>query len=166
MTEWQRIAQTVTTPSTLDDPFSVTVPCPHRDQALEVAAWIVEEIQINVESEAAQRIKQQNAYSALEEMDRWQREGDSLNGLQRLARDMARPDFMRIERNARRAAIASWAWLVRPNGVWDHKQYFDPAVDSVRGMQFSTLGITTEPYHHKYQGYEYYYDIWSNIHYG
>lgn len=166
MAQWQRIAQTTTTPATLDDPFIVTVPCPHRDQALEVAAWIVEEIQTNVESEAAQRIKQQNAYRALEEMERWRREGESLNSLQRLARDMARPDFMKIERNARRAALASWALLVRPNGVWDHKQYFDPAVDSVRGMQFATLGITTEPYHHKYQGYEYYYDIWSNIHYG
>ena len=50
MAQWQRIAQTTTTPATLDDPFIVTVPCPHRDQALEVAAWIVEEIQTNVES--------------------------------------------------------------------------------------------------------------------
>lgn len=164
MTEWQRIAQTVTTPSTLDDPFIVTVPCPHRDQALEVAAWIVEEIQINVESEAAQRIKQQNAYSALEEMDRWQREGDSLNGLKRLARDMARPDFMRIERNARRAAIAGWAWLVRPNGVWDHKQYFQQGGEKYD--EFNSTGVSAYPWHHKYRGYEYYYDIWSNIHYG
>lgn len=164
MAEWQRIAQTTTTPATLDDPFIVTVRCPHRDQALEVAAWMVEEIQVNVESEAAQRIKQQNAYSALEEMERWQREGEALSGLQRLARDMARPDFMKIERSARRAALAGWAWLVREGGVWDHKPYFHK--DGKMGDEFDSRGVSAYPWHHKYQGYEYFYDIWSNIHYG
>ena len=164
MAEWQRIAQTVTTPETLDDPFIVTVPCPHRDQALDIAAWIVEEIQTNVESEAAQRIKQQNAYNAQEAMERWRREGETLNSLQRLARDMARPDFMKIERNARRAAIAGWTWLVRPNGVWDHKQYFQEGGEKYD--EFNSTGVSAYPWHHKYRGYEYYYDIWSNIHYG
>ena len=77
MAEWQRIAQTVTTPSTLDDPFIVTVPCLHKDQAPEIAEWIVEEIQTNVESEDSQRIKRQNAYNAQEAMDRWRREAES-----------------------------------------------------------------------------------------
>ncbi|WP_030074151.1 polymorphic toxin type 44 domain-containing protein [Halomonas alkaliantarctica] len=166
MAQWQHIAQTTTTPATLDDPFIVTVPCPHRDQALEVAAWIVEEIQTNVESDDAQRIKQQNAYSWLEAIERWQREGESLNIVQRLAREVTRPNFMQIEMQLKAAALGRWALLVRPGGVWDHKQYFDPRVNPERGRQFATLGITTEPYHHKYQGYEYYYDIWSNIHYG
>lgn len=89
MTEWQRLAQTNTTPETLDDPFVVTVPCPHEDQALQVAAWMVEEIQRNAASEAAQRMKQQNAYSGLEAMERWRQERASLNAVQRLARDMA-----------------------------------------------------------------------------
>lgn len=166
MAEWQRIAQTVTTPATLDDPFIVTVPCLHKDQAPEIAEWIVEEIQTNVESEDGQRIKRQNAYSAQEAMARWQREAETLNSVQRLARNMARPNFMQTERHARRAALISWAQLVRPNGVWDHKQYFDPTVDPERGRKFATLGITTRRHHHKYKGYEYYYDIWSNIHYG
>lgn len=164
MAEWQRIAQTVTTPATLDDPFIVTVPCPHRDQALEVAAWIVEEIQTNVESEAAQRIKRQNAYNAQEAMDRWRREAESLNSVQRLARNMARPNFMQIERHAHRTAIASWTLLVKPDGVWDHKQYFQEGGE--KEDEFATLGITANQWHHKYQGYEYFYDIWSNIHYG
>ncbi|CAM0553623.1 hypothetical protein EHLJMEHL_03720 [Vreelandella titanicae] len=166
MAEWQRIAQTVTTPATLDDPFIVTVPCLHKDQAPEIAEWIVEEIQVNVESEDGQRIKRQNAYNAQEAMDRWRREAESLNSAQRLARNMARPNFMQIERHARRAALASWARLTMPGGVWDHKQYFDPEVAPERARQFATLGITTRQYHHKYQGYEYFYDIWSNIHYG
>ena len=73
---------------------------------------------------------------------------------------------MQIERHARRAALASWAWLTMPGGIWDHKQYFDPKVNPERARQFATLGKTTEQYHHKYKGYEYFYDIWSNIHYG
>lgn len=153
-------------PATLDDPFIFTVPCPHRDQALEVAAWIVEEIQTNVESDDAQRIKQQNAYSGLEAIERWQREGESLNIVQRLAREVARPNFMQIEMQLKTAALGRWAWLTMPGGVWDHKQYFDPKVDPELARRFATLGITTEQFHHKYQGYEYFYDIWSNIHYG
>lgn len=164
MTQWQRIAQTTTTPATLDDPFIVTVPCPHGDQALEVAAWIVEEIQVNVESEAAQRIKQQNSYSAQEAMERWQREGESLNSVQRLARGMARPKFLQIERLSHRAALASWALLVREGGVWDHKPDFHEGGE--KADEFSTIGASAYPWHHKYQGYEYFYDIWSNIHYG
>lgn len=164
MAEWRRIAQTITTPATLDDPFIVTVPCPHRDQALEVAAWIVEEIQTNVESEAAQRIKQQNAYNAQEAMERWQREGESLNSVQRLARGMARPKFIQIERLSHRAALASWALLVREGGVWDHKPDFHKG--GKKGDEFDSRGVSAYPWHHKYQGYEYFYDIWSNIHYG
>lgn len=164
MAEWQHIAQTTTTPATLDDPFIVTVPCPHRDQALEVAAWIVEEIQTNVESDAAQRIKQQNAYSGLEAIERWQREGESLNIVQRLAREVARPNFMQIEMQLKAAALGRWALLVRPGGVWDHKTYFQEGGE--KHEEFATVGISAYPWHHKYQGYEYYYDIWSNIHYG
>lgn len=164
MAQWQRIAQTTTTPATLDDPFIVTVPCLHRDQALEVAAWIVEEIQINVESADAQRIKQQNAYNAQEAMERWRREGESLNSVQRLARGMARPKFLQIERLSHRAALASWALLVREGGVWDHKPDFHKG--GKKGDEFDSMGVSVYPWHHKYQGYEYFYDIWSNIHYG
>ena len=164
MAQWQHIAQTTTTPATLDDPFIVTVPCPHRDQALEVAAWIVKEIQTNVESDAAQRIKQQNAYSGLEAIERWQREGESLNIVQRLAREVTRPNFMQIEMQLKAAALGRWAWLTMPGGVWDHKTYFQEGGE--KHEEFATVGISAYPWHHKYQGYEYFYDIWSNIHYG
>ena len=164
MAEWQRIAQTVTTPATLDDPFIVTVPCPHRDQALEIAVWIVGEIQANVESEAAQLIAQQNSYSGLEAIERWQQEGESLNIVQRLAREVARPNFMQIEMQLRAAALGRWGWLTMPGGVWDHKPYFQEGGE--KHEEFATVGVSAYPWHHKYQGYEYFYDIWSNIHYG
>ena len=164
MAEWQRIAQTVTTPATLDDPFIVTVPCLHKDQAPEIAAWIVGEIQANVESEDGQRIKRQNAYSGLEAIEDFQREVESLNLFQRLARESVRPNFMQIEMQLKGAALGRWAWLTMPGGVWDHKPYFQK--DGAKEKEFATLRITANQWHHKYQGYEYFYDIWSNIHYG
>ncbi|MBT2803037.1 hypothetical protein J7J49_17055, partial [Halomonas sp. ISL-56] len=89
---------------------------------------------------------------------------ESLNSAQRLARNMARPKFMQTERHARRAALASWAWLTMPGGVWDHKPYFHKGGEKYE--EFATAGFTANQWHHKYQGYEYFYDIWSNIHYG
>jgi len=57
------------------------------------------------------------------------------------------------------AAWMSWTWKVMDGGDWDHKplirKKFTPAVPSG----------STQEWHH-YGGYLYYYDIWSNIHYG
>ena len=56
-------------------------------------------------------------------------------------------------------ALAEWAWLVRENGLWDHK----PAISS----RFKPADPKASAQHwHHYDGFLYYYDIWSNIHYG
>lgn len=56
-------------------------------------------------------------------------------------------------------ALTKWATLVRENGVWDHKKYirenFKPADPKAK-----------EQHWHHYNGYVYFYDTWSNIHYG
>jgi hypothetical protein len=57
-------------------------------------------------------------------------------------------------RSARSFAYARWAMQVRQNGPWDHKPHI--------GKKFPAQ----RPYHHRYHGRTYYYDIWSNIHYG
>ncbi len=56
--------------------------------------------------------------------------------------------------SARSFAYARWAMQVRQNGPWDHKPHI--------GKKFPAQ----RPYHHHYHGRPYYYDIWSNIHYG
>lgn len=56
------------------------------------------------------------------------------------------------------AALAAWAWLVRPGGVWDHKPILR-----------RTLKLGPGDNHFPFEGdteHEYFYDIWSNIHYG
>jgi hypothetical protein len=59
---------------------------------------------------------------------------------------------------AKPAAHLAWGALVRQNGVWDHKpiiaRRFTPAVES------------GEQHYHRYHDHVYFYDVWSNIHYG
>jgi Bacterial toxin 44 len=55
------------------------------------------------------------------------------------------------------AALMIWTEKVRQNGEWDHK----PKI----GKRFHPRTKTTQEYH-AYGDRRYFYDIWSNIHYG
>jgi len=56
------------------------------------------------------------------------------------------------------AALAAWAALVQSGGRWDHKKDLRRMLMLVKGdMHFPFRGDTQ---------HEYYYDIWSNVHYG
>lgn len=55
------------------------------------------------------------------------------------------------------AAYKVFHSVVSAGSVWDHKK-------EIR-KKFPTNGNSTQ-YYHKYKKYEYYFDIWSNIHYG
>lgn len=52
--------------------------------------------------------------------------------------------------------------MVREDGPWDHKR----EIRRDGNGHFASLGKSSYRYHHKYGKYEYYYDIWANIHYG
>ncbi|EPC02353.1 hypothetical protein L861_15055 [Litchfieldella anticariensis FP35 = DSM 16096] len=158
MSEWRLVATTQTTPASINDPYEVTLPCRHPDQAVDIAAWMVQEIQQNAVSDAALRMKQQNAYSAERELSKWQQEGEELGFLQQIGRAVVKPGFYDIEHAQQRAAWSRWTWMVMQDHDWDHKR-------RIAG-RFETLGKTSYRHHHKYKKYEYFYDIWSNIHYG
>lgn len=57
----------------------------------------------------------------------------------------------------RNVALLAWAARVRQNGVWDHK----PKIRS----RFHPRATPTQEYH-IYGNTLYFYDVWSNIHYG
>jgi hypothetical protein len=69
-------------------------------------------------------------------------------------------------------ALVIWASLVGPGCVWDHK----PDIRGARGNQglenYSVLRPSgpgkapTRGVFHKYKNHDYFYDVWSNIHYG
>lgn len=116
---------------------------------------MVQEMRTNAAGEHAQRIRRLNSYSpdtCLAETREWPRWLQLLNGphWQRACLDQAT--------STKLAAFMTWAQLVGQNGPWDHKRIiariFTPAVD-----------CGTQEFH-RYHGYVYFYDVWSNIHYG
>lgn len=117
-----------------------------RDEVSPIAAYILKEIARNAVSRDALQIKNLNAmsatdcYATYQAMPWWQQlfSGSYLQACNEGAA------------SAKLAALAAWALQVRQNGPWDHKPY---------------IGKTYK-YHAYYQGRTYYYDIWSNIHYG
>ncbi|HIF9372184.1 TPA: polymorphic toxin type 44 domain-containing protein [Photobacterium damselae] len=159
MTEWKLVAQTRTTPVEQDDPVEIIVKCKHRDSALDVAEYIIDEIKRNSQSTYALKIKLANEYDAVEEERRWAIRMSKLNFFQRSANQLIKPNFVELEKNYKLTAYSIWAERVGPNKEWDHKWKI------AAEKKFSTNGETRR-YHHKYKNYEYYYDIWSNIHYG
>ncbi|CAM3704790.1 hypothetical protein VA7868_01504 [Vibrio aerogenes CECT 7868] len=102
--------------------------CSHPDRALDVAKYIIGEMQRNVKSTQAYSIKLSNIEAT----------------------------FLPA---AKIAAYAIWAERVGPGQPWDHKNKISGNHD------LDTHGESTQ-FHHKYREFEYFYDIWSNIHYG
>lgn len=82
-------------------------------------------------------------------------------------------DGCRYPVNSRRGGIALslWIGIVDTGNPWDHKWQL---VKDDRFNKNSKItvhrptqrGIPSESHYHKYKDYDYFYDVWSNIHYG
>lgn len=125
------------------------------DELTPIARWMVQEMRCNAAGEDAQRIQRLNSYSpetCLAETRDWPRWQQLLSGPHWQASCLDRATSTKL------AAFMVWGNLVRQNGPWDHKpiiaRLFTPAVDS------------GEQHYHRYDDYVYYYDVWSNVHYG
>ncbi|MDC0711150.1 polymorphic toxin type 44 domain-containing protein [Stigmatella sp. ncwal1] len=134
----------------------VEAPPIRGDEVTPIARYILGEMVTNAHSRDAQSIhrlndlSRQDCFAEYQRMPGWQKfliGGSTLQACQ---------DTLV---SSKMSAILGWAMLVRENGPWDHKPYirrtFTPAV-SKGGEQV---------YHH-YDGWLFFYDIWSNIHYG
>lgn len=67
-------------------------------------------------------------------------------------------DCMNMEMSAHIAALLSWGLKVRQNGDWDHKP--------IIAQRFHPRNPGGQQNWHLYGNTLYYYDVWSNIHYG
>ncbi len=117
--------------------------CPHPDQMEELASYIADEMNRNIGHPSVIKMRKLNSYDAVSEY----RKHQELPWYARLTA----PNFQAIELSNMGAAMAIWTSLVGQNMQWDHK----PKIRSNIGGIF-----------HKQGEYEYFYDIWSNIHYG
>lgn len=128
---------------TLLDKTPEQVTCNHPDMLEQVAIYIAEEMNRNITHPSVLKMKKLTSFDATAKNAVFQK-------LPWYAR-LSPPDFQAIERGNTAVAMALWAERVGQHRPWDHKLTI--------GQQFGG------PWQ-KQGDVDYFYDIWSNIHYG
>lgn len=118
----------------------ITRKCQHIDGAILIAQYIVNEIKQNINSTTAKLIK-----SNLENASSLTASGSEVP-----------------------AALGLWWNAVRTGSKWDHKPKIrdNPEFKKVAVHRPLERGVPSLSYYHKYKDHDYFYDVWSNIHYG
>lgn len=133
-----------------------TYRCTHKDGAIDVAEYILNEIKTNVSGRIAEIIRHLIDEETLKlRYAEWEK----LPFYAKIA-PPPQPDLL--------AAMTVWYQTVKTGSTWDHK----PRIRD----KFGFLGVArplpppgntpSKSYYHKYKQYDYFYDVWSNIHYG
>jgi uncharacterized Zn-binding protein involved in type VI secretion len=130
-------------PSPLGD-LGATGGCDHPDQMEELAAFIAGEMNRNIQYPAVLQMKELISYDSSAAARKFLE-------LPWYARLAGPPNFNAIALAKKLEAMAIWTKQVGQNMEWDHKPKLRELFPGVR---------------HKQGKYLYYYDIWSNIHYG
>jgi len=136
-------------------PKPPTIPT-RGDEVTPIIEYIIGEMLTNAISPAATRIREYNLFSSTECIrERY----DPLSEWQKFfAGPTISSTCTQQAMHSRLNAVIDWAMHVHEGGDWDHKPHirtsFTPAVTS------------GEQHWHHYNGRLYFYDIWSNIHYG
>nr|WP_153221428.1 polymorphic toxin type 44 domain-containing protein [Pseudomonas sp. SZ57] len=126
------------------EPKAETVVCKDPDRMEELATYIAGEMNTNINSPEVRQMRDLNSFDAAAKM----KEYEALPFYLRLGPG---PDFYSMAAGMQAKAFAIWAERVGQDRPWDHK----PKIRAAFG------GIW-----HKQGKYDYFYDIWSNVHYG
>lgn len=143
------VAAINTTPVTDADPKRLRV-CNHGNDAVDIAEYMVTEMKRNPFTEQGRKMTEANAYDVTKEMHEW-------NDLPWYARLGGPPDYAGIAMGKKAAAYTIWAERVGPGRPWDHKP--------ILRARLTKRGIFNVGWQ-RYGNEDYFYDIWSNIHYG
>ncbi|AKA26790.1 polymorphic toxin type 44 domain-containing protein [Pseudomonas chlororaphis] len=119
--------------------------CNDPDMMEELAAYIAGEMNTNINSPSVRQMKDLNSFDPAAETRKYA----ELPFYLRLGLG---PDFYSLALGKKAKALAIWTERVGQGRAWDHK----PILQKLFGEY---------PWH-KQGAYEYFYDIWSNIHYG
>lgn len=131
-------------------------PPPRGDEVTPIVRYIVGEMIRNARSRATSEIQRHNAmagrdchreYLAMPHLQRFFVGGQFLESCQQMTV------------NGKMLALIQWAYQVRENGPWDHKPYIK------KNFRQADTSAGEQHWHHL-NGWVYYFDIWSNIHYG
>lgn len=128
---------------------------PQRDEVAEIAAYMADEINRNAHGQTVRHMAEMNAFSASDciadytRLPLWR---------QLLGLGLTPQQCTDMEMNYHLAALTVWAGQVRQDGPWDHKP--------IIAARFNPRRPGGRQYWHAHQATEYYYDVWSNLHYG
>lgn len=141
--------------------------CNHTDGAVQVAQYIVDEIQTNVNSPVAHRMR----YHLTGELSNQLKNGfDKADAsIAQISKKTGHPIAGASHRNRSKVTAAElWIGQVNTEKPWDHKNKIREKFKAVAVHRPLPPPSNTwsETYYHKYKEYDYYIDIWSNIHYG
>jgi len=129
--------------------------CQHTDGAIKVADYILNEIKTNVRSQTAETIRYLIDENTLKQR---RAEWDKFAFYAKLA-PPPQPDLL--------AAMAVWYQTVKTGSTWDHKPKIRDRFSSVAvARPLPRKGKPSRSYYHKFKQHDYFYDVWSNIHYG
>lgn len=126
-----------------------------RDELSPIARWMAHEMNRNAGGADALRIRELNQFSAVDCMATvrdwpwWQR---------MLAQGQVNRSCMDQAMTSKPAALLAWGLKVRQDGDWDHK----PQI----ARRFNPANPGGEQHYHRYGNTLYFYDVWSNVHYG
>jgi hypothetical protein len=124
--------------------------CNHGNDVRDIAEYMVTEMKRNPFTDQGRKITEANAYDIAKEMDAW-------NTLPWYAKFGGPPDYAGIAMSKKTAAYTVWAERVGPGRPWDHKP--------ILAARLSKQNIFRKGWQ-RYGNDDYFYDIWSNIHYG
>ncbi|MFM0737754.1 polymorphic toxin type 44 domain-containing protein [Paraburkholderia xenovorans] len=143
------VAALHTTPIEDAEPKEVRL-CGDPNDAIPIAEFMVGEMKKNPFTAEGKKIKSANDFDPAAETAKW-------NALPWYAKLGGMPDYYGVAVGQKTAAYQMWAERVAPNRPWDHKPIIQKTLKA--------KGI----FNHGWQKYgqdDYFYDIWSNIHYG
>ena len=147
--------------------------CPHTvDGAIEVAKYIVDEIKRNVKSLEAQRIR----YHLTGEVgDKLKKSFNDIDAsIAKVKAQTGRAPYGYSRNPNTLTAGELWVKQVDIGKDWDHKPLIKADIPNLglnqltvhRPLRSSESSVESRSHFHKYKDYDYYYDVWSNIHYG
>ncbi|WP_224776714.1 polymorphic toxin type 44 domain-containing protein [Achromobacter insolitus] len=122
--------------------------CNHTDTAVPLAQYMVREMKTNPFTFEGRAIFTANSADPRARRAQW----SQLPWYLRLGEP---PAFEAAAAGQKAAAYGLWTERVAPNRPWDHKSL----------LREKFVG-EIHPLWHKYKNHDYFYDIWSNIHYG
>ena len=141
--------------------------CNHADGAIQVAQYIVNEIQTNVNSPVAHRMRYHLTGEISNQLERIFNKADA--SITQISKQTGHPIAGANHRSRSKITAAElWIGKVNTNKPWDHKNKIREKFKHVAVYRPLPPPKSTwsETWYHKYRGHDYFLDIWSNIHYG